>query len=109
MDPTETEDILLERAEGLGSSEGQHQNAFEQMLVSLLCSVCSSQTLTEAHQDHKILLEDPAQVSILLLACTENQLHPAPLVNTDPAHPNPSQGFIFPKVQSHLKAGDQKS
>lgn len=63
MDPAETEDVLLERAEGLDSSEGQqHQNAFEQMLLSLLCSVCPSQTLTEANQDHKILLEDPAQI-----------------------------------------------
>lgn len=33
------------------------------------------------------------------------QLHPAPLVGADTAHPDPSQGW----VQSHLEVGDKKT
>lgn len=116
MDPTETGDVL-ESVGGLDSSEGQrHQNAFEYVLVFLLCSVCSSQILTEACQGHEILGEDPAQVSILLLTPAHLkpglQLHPAPLESTakpNQSTTNPSQGLIFPEVQSHSEAGDKKT
>lgn len=95
MDPTEPGDVL-ESVGGLDSSEGQrHQNAFEYVLVFLLCSMCSSQILTEACQGHEILGEDPAQVSILLLTPAHLkpglQLHPAPLESTETAHPNPTK------------------
>lgn len=74
-----------------------------------LCfSVCSSQILTETNQGHEILVEDPAQVSILLISVHLKsgwQLHPAlwwdqkkhKLIQTQPKHHKPKPGFPFPK------------